>query len=269
VNQQQQHHHHHNDEHAKDEKGDDVLKNIILTDDDNDDDDASKESSSSSNNNISNNISNKGKKNRRDYCYVNDPNVRLRFLRCERFDARKAVKRLVKFLDFAKALFGNFVADRPIRNADFSRDELKHLHNSRLTYLPFRDQAGRRVLTGVGNNNTRLTLQLRYKIIMYLDWIVSEDIETQQKGIVIVAWPSNDIGNSKCSNCSETSISNSSNSNSNKMLFQNISFNSTPLRITSIHFCAPNETIYKDIRSLYYFGLDQYCKSRFKTHYGK
>ena len=35
-------------------------------------------------------------------CYLNDPVVRLRFLRCETFCVREAVQRLVKFLEFCR-----------------------------------------------------------------------------------------------------------------------------------------------------------------------
>jgi hypothetical protein len=109
-------------------------------------------------------------------CYLNDPNIRLRFLRSEFFDSQKAVERFVLYLEFIQELFGNFVAERPISVNDFndtnttnnnsndnlkkstkikkeksqkrkdieqeSSTEMKALLNSRLQYLPFRDRSG-------------------------------------------------------------------------------------------------------------------------------
>jgi len=126
-------------------------------------------------------------------CYLNDPNVRLRFLRCECFDVPKAVQRLLNFLEFTSELFGDFVAERPIRLSDFdTKKEESALHNTRYQYLPFRDRSGRRVLAAVGSCNYHLDIALRYKILMYLHWVVSEDIESQRKGVVIIAFPSNE-----------------------------------------------------------------------------
>ena len=126
-------------------------------------------------------------------CYLNDPNVRLRFLRCECFDVPKAVRRLLNFLEFTSELFGDFVAERPIRLSDFdTKKEESALHNTRYQYLPFRDKSGRRVLAAVGSCNYHLDIALRYKILMYLHWVVSEDIESQRKGVVIIAFPSNE-----------------------------------------------------------------------------
>jgi hypothetical protein len=87
-------------------------------------------------------------------CYLNDPNVRLRFLRFEYFNARKALERFVCFLEFTFELFGDFVAYRPICISDFETNnydmninnnhydseckEFKIFLNSRFQYLPIR-----------------------------------------------------------------------------------------------------------------------------------
>lgn len=121
-------------------------------------------------------------------CYLNDPDVRLRFLRCEQFDVDQAVERFVNFLEFAAELYGDFVAERPISFSDFDPREETALLNSRVQYLPFRDRSGRRVCASVGTCNFDLDSDLRLKILMYLHWVISEDIETQRKGVVFVSW---------------------------------------------------------------------------------
>lgn len=84
--------------------------------------------------------------------YVNGSDFRLRFLRCEEFDAAKAAKRIVVFLDL---LFENFGLDaliRPIRLTDLSKTELEILRAGHIMQcLPFRDRSGRRIFTVVGD----------------------------------------------------------------------------------------------------------------------
>jgi len=128
-----------------------------------------------------------------DDCYLNDPDVRLRFLRCDCFHPQKAVRRMVNFLELTGALFGEYVTERPIRITDFNtRKEEVALQNSRNQYLPFRDRSGRRVFVGVGSCGFNLDCRLRSKIMTFLHWMASEEVETQQKGVVIVAWPSDE-----------------------------------------------------------------------------
>lgn len=129
-------------------------------------------------------------------CYLNDKNVRLRFLRCERFDVDRTVQRFIDFLEFMSELFGEFVTERPVRLSDFTKEEEMCLTQSRNQFLPFRDRSGRRVLAGVGNCNFHLDIKLRYKIMMYMFWVASEDIETQIKGAVIIAWAFNEANDS-------------------------------------------------------------------------
>ena len=246
-----------------------------------------------------------------DGCYLNDPNIRLRFLRIEYFNAVKAVTRFVCFLEFAQELFGNFVAERPISIGDFEttpktadkknrvsgddKTELKTLMNSRCQLLNSRDRSGRRVLIYCGScNHDTSDLILRYKIIMYLYWIASEDIETQQKGIVVITWPSHEerttatvVGRnqqqSEIKNNTPTTATKTGNSDEQWQIlrsnilhhdvrYHKLSFEAIPARIASIHFCAlNNHPVYKVLERLFYFGLPHTMydlKSRFKTHFG-
>jgi hypothetical protein len=231
-------------------------------------------------------------------CYVNDPNVRLRFLRCDLFNTKKAVKRFINFLEFTKEIFGDFVAERPIQVSDFcsKKGELRALKNSRMQYLPFRDRSGRRILTCVQQAGYESDTILRYKILMYLDWIASEDIETQQRGVVTVAWPSDNTESIIASNRNSNSSSNSSSDNGNgngktdgsnetdptswerslrqkitkhDVLYQQLAFDALPLRNIGIHFCAQDKPVYRILGSIYYFGLDSHHRSRIKFHFGE
>jgi hypothetical protein len=319
------------------------------------------------------------------YCYLNDPTIRLRFLRSEFFDSQKAVDRFVAFLEFTKELFGDFVAERPIsvndfndnnknnnnnkntknnnsNNQDVSSDEegrmdismnntnntntttttsssknknikkqqqntttikkkyntkkrtkikikkektqkekdteqessieMKTLLNSRQQYLPFRDRSGRRVTVYCGKCLMDIETILRYKIITYQHWIASEDIETQQKGVVMIVWPSVEVNSTRGISggggfSSSSTSASSSNLNTEQIsvwekhfcqtpsykdtLFHKKSF-CVPIRFTSVHFCGQNKPAARIISSIFYFGLPPNnidLKSRYKTHFGE
>lgn len=240
-------------------------------------------------------------------CYLNDAGVRLRFLRCENFDAKAAAKRFVNFFELAMEVFGDFVADRPMRLTDFmetpkgggrlKRSQLhgkKAFSNSKIQYMPFRDRSGRRVKVGVGDCNSELDLFLRIKINMLLDWIASEDVETQQKGAVIVVWPfnppitnppgyngSNNAG-SGASTCSSSGVSSGSEGEEedkwegflrprytqNVVAYHKRYYQAQPIRVVAMHWCSQDKPIYHLLNSLYYFSLDSKTQSRFKVHFG-
>ena len=82
--------------------------------------------------------------------YTNTDDFRLRFLRCELFDAKKAATRLIKFLSFASDIFGPELLRRPIRFSDLTKEEVKIFRSGDIQMLPYRDQAGRPVAVWVG-----------------------------------------------------------------------------------------------------------------------
>jgi hypothetical protein len=83
--------------------------------------------------------------------YVNTIEFRLKFLRCELFDAYKAAVRLVKYLDLMVEMYGLFALQRKIVLTDFSKHELQILRAGHFQMFPFRDRSGRRVLCVVGS----------------------------------------------------------------------------------------------------------------------
>jgi hypothetical protein len=82
---------------------------------------------------------------------VNEPGFRLRFLRTENFNAKKAAIRLMKFMNLMLEVFGAFALFRPIVLTDFKRNEVKILQTGWLQILPFRDRSGRKVFIWVGD----------------------------------------------------------------------------------------------------------------------
>jgi hypothetical protein len=87
----------------------------------------------------------------REPSYTAKPDFFLRFLRTELWNAKKAAKRLVMFLDLLLELYGVYALQRPIQMADFTDTELKDIKCGQIQLLPFRDRSGRRVLAFVSN----------------------------------------------------------------------------------------------------------------------
>ena len=217
-------------------------------------------------------------------CYVNQNNVRLRFVRAERYDCKQAVKRFVNFLVFAQELYGDFVADRPIQLSDLkTRKEKWALSNVSFQFLPFRDRSGRRVFVSVGSCGYDIEPLTRIKILWYMYWIASEDIESQRKGVVIIGWPSDSIINqSDDETNSNGGWGGSDDSEDNvweESLRQNLvvregvyqvkALDGLPLRIAALHLCFEDRPIYRLLNSLFHFSMNPYLKARYKVHIGK
>mmetsp|Transcript_1014 Transcript_1014/g.2236 ORF Transcript_1014/g.2236 Transcript_1014/m.2236 type:complete len:334 (-) Transcript_1014:969-1970(-) len=121
--------------------------------------------------------------------YVNNPGFRLRFLRCEDFDAKKAAIRLMRFMNLMLEVFGAFALFRPIKLTDFKRCEIQILQSGWMQILPFRDRSGRKVFIWIGEMGFQYDSILRIKIAIYLFLAGTQDVETQLKGVVCVSWP--------------------------------------------------------------------------------
>ncbi len=107
--------------------------------------------------------------------YVNGSDFLLRFLRCEEFDAAKAAKRVVLFLDLLFEYFGPDALQRPIKLSDLSKTELEILREGHtIQVLPFRDRSGRRILTVVGNFGLRhdYDARVRWRIVVVV-WAIA------------------------------------------------------------------------------------------------
>mmetsp|Transcript_1263 Transcript_1263/g.2683 ORF Transcript_1263/g.2683 Transcript_1263/m.2683 type:complete len:456 (-) Transcript_1263:242-1609(-) len=121
--------------------------------------------------------------------YVNTEGFRLRFLRLEFFNARKAALRIVKFLDVASELFGEFALERPIRLSDFPSHEMQFIRKGQLQFLPFRDRSGRRVMTiFLTETYELLPPEVKAKIFLYLTWTAGIEEDTQRLGLVYLLW---------------------------------------------------------------------------------
>ena len=93
--------------------------------------------------------------------YVNDADFRLKFLRSELFEEKKAASRMVKYLDMVSELFGDFALRRQIQMSDFTREEMQVFRVGHQQLLPYRDRSGRRIFTLVGGVGVNVPLVTR------------------------------------------------------------------------------------------------------------
>lgn len=214
-------------------------------------------------------------------CYVNDPKIRLRFIRAEGYDSKKAAIRFVKFLEFAQELYGNFVADRPIRLSDLkTKQEKRALTKISFQFLPFRDRSGRRVYVSVGSCGYDVEPKMRIKILWYMFWVASEDIESQRKGVVIIGWPNDsavvDDEVKSCESDSGEDFSNSAWENSLRPSlrviegsYQGKAMEGLPMRVAAFHICFTDRPIFRIVNTLFYFSLSTEMRLRYKVHIGE
>jgi hypothetical protein len=92
---------------------------------------------------------------------MQDPNLRLRFLRTERFDVTKAARRFVRFWDLVLKYYGTVALQRPIRMSDLGKEEMELLRSGEYQFLPFRDRSGRRILSCLGRVGLTYSLYAR------------------------------------------------------------------------------------------------------------
>ncbi|KAL3909608.1 MAG: hypothetical protein SGILL_008021, partial [Bacillariaceae sp.] len=89
--------------------------------------------------------------------YIHTKEWRLKFLRCELYDCRKAAERLLRFVSYMHGNYDADVLERPLSLLDLakktkrrSREVMECLKTGEIQILPYRDRSGRRILVTKG-----------------------------------------------------------------------------------------------------------------------
>lgn len=167
--------------------------------------------------------------------YIHEKDFKLRFLRCEFFDAKKAAKRMCTYLDLMVELFGEYALDRPISLSDFTKEELRHMRKGMIQTLPYRDRSGRRIMIAFPEEEqSQIPPFVKAKIAMYMLWSAgSNDTVTQKKGIIVLVW-------------FDASFAKLNRSWKIKYKFYTLNCD----RISAIHCCSPDTPHYRFRRSV-------------------
>ena len=78
--------------------------------------------------------------------YVANRNLRLKFLRSANFDVSFSAKKMVRYLDIKRELFGSEKLTKNITLHDLNKDDIACLESGVCQILPLRDRAGRAIL---------------------------------------------------------------------------------------------------------------------------
>ena len=98
--------------------------------------------------------------------YVRNRTFRLKFLRCDRFDTRKAAARIVNHFEWKLELFGPAKIAKDIVQDDLDPEELEILRSHNFQVQPLRDSSGRAILCWIpclaakSSKRHRVSLQL-------------------------------------------------------------------------------------------------------------
>lgn len=198
--------------------------------------------------------------------FVNSREFRLRFLRCELFDYKKAAERMMRVCNSLLDLFGRYALERPIRLSDFSNAELKVFRKGRQQILPFRDRSGRRIAVmfpgaeslkedTVNNHRRQNVRDLQIKAFMYMSWVVGLDVDAQRRGVVFVVW----FDRMLQANASLDVKRIGNNVKAHRM---------SMIRGSAIHICSPDTPFFRLQRSIIALGAGAFMK-RLRTHLGE
>lgn len=190
--------------------------------------------------------------------YVNSEAFRLRFLRCELFDAKKAAARLVSFLDVMMDVFDGKeeLLVRPMRITDLGNRALAILETGDFQLLPYRDRSGRRIMTMVPNLGLAHNFRVTARIILYIFYVASESVESQRRGIAQIVYPSS---------ISASLLTSLPGEEDRKLAAR---FNrSVPIRVVAMHICFPDTFFWRSFRAMILLSKQEE-KFRVKTHPG-
>lgn len=195
--------------------------------------------------------------------YVNTDKFRLRFLRCELFDAEKAAIRIVKYLDLVCEAYGPYALTRPFRLSDLTKEDMSFLRGGDYQLMPYRDRSGRRVLCIVTNNREDISTKTRIKILLYLWVVAAEDVESQRKGMVVIS-----ISGPKITVEEEERNTKQQKFHQNRVKTHATVASAVPMRPVAIHLCLPDTTLHNILARIYGVALGNWT-ARVKFHLGQ
>ncbi|CAB9526619.1 Transfer protein [Seminavis robusta] len=128
--------------------------------------------------------------------YVQNAKFRLKFIRTERYDVRRAAARFIRFFDLKMELFGAEALTRPITLKDLKPGDREMLKKGYIQRLPVRDRAGRAIYASLYNGQTYDTPESLVRIYFY---VACTDEETDKRGTISVFFKLQDIQYKSCS----------------------------------------------------------------------
>lgn len=187
--------------------------------------------------------------------YIDAADFRLQFLRCEQWNAKKAAKRFAAFLQVAVDNFGYYALERPILISDFTDKEMKQLRKGEIQLLPFRDRSGRRIVAMVSNIGLGMDPTAKVKFCLYMAQVMNQDLESQQKGFVLVMFSGDHAG---------FKLPNEGDDRAAKQLQE-----SFPIRYSALHGCFPDTPVFRIMQAIQTLASSKDHRLRLRFHVGR
>ena len=124
---------------------------------------------------------------------------RLKFLRCENFDAPKAAKRMASFFETKLELWGDETLHRRITLNDFNEDDLATLKSGVMQICSSRDSTGRAIMVYFFRESHSHYKESKnmFRVFWYEMMCAVEEEETQRLGFIVVSYNLGKIENEK------------------------------------------------------------------------
>lgn len=189
------------------------------------------------------------------YSYIFHRDFRLKFLRADLYDVEKAAHRYLRCVECLLNYFGSYALQRPLVFEDLGKECQDVAKAGYVQILPSRDRARRLVVVcqSAIQKSTETTMATVVKLFTYIFQVVSEDVETQKRGVIFV-FSSDEDGLQM--------ISNPSAKKEYRMYREG-----SPVRRSCTHFCLPeNNPKMRTIRAVLMLAMPQEELVRTRIH---
>jgi len=160
------------------------------------------------------------------YLYISHRDFCLKFLRADLYDAEKASHRYLRCVEGLLKYFGSYALQRPLVFEDLGKECQDAAKHGYIQILPSRDRAGRLIVVSQAPK-PGTSMATTMKLYTYIFQVVSEDIETQKKGVIFIF------------SSDESALSSISNFASKKEY--SLYREGSPVRRSCTHFCLPEK----------------------------
>ena len=193
--------------------------------------------------------------------YVTDVSFRIRFLRADLYDSKKAASRMVRYFETKSELFGDERLALPIRLADLTDLEVAFLKRGSFQVLHSRDTKGRAVVVSMTAHHSFPRPEIVdpaimvQKVFWYAMGTLVEDEETQKNGVVFIIYgigskmQANEMSRKIWWGCSRITMT-------------------LPLYLTSVHYCN-NKSIVGPQVPFVALSVGPEVRARMRTHQGE
>eukprot|EP00980_Cylindrotheca_fusiformis_P026053 scaffold15301_cov142-Cylindrotheca_fusiformis.AAC.2 len=190
-----------------------------------------------------------------DPCFVSSREIRLLFLRGNRYDPKAAAEQLIKHFNLKFSLFGKEKLTKNVTLLDLDGDDRMCLESGFCQILPKKDVAGRTILLTLPGLRPDLPMKHGSRALYYLAMTtLQESEEAQKKGIVKVSYA---VGRYK--------------SRANEAAFVQVAqlVSATPVPLGGIHLCFDASDYLEYVyRRAVILALPSSVAAKIRTHFG-